>query len=48
MPYSDLHKRKKFKNYALLAFILALVVIFFVMGMIKFHSLWAGSGTGII
>ncbi len=39
MPYSDLHKRKKFKNYTLMAVLLALVILFFVLGAIKFQSI---------
>lgn len=39
MPYSEIHKRKKIKNYTLMGVLLALVVLFFVLGVIKFQSI---------
>jgi hypothetical protein len=39
MPYSELHTRKKFKNTALFVVLVALVVLFFVLGVIKFQSI---------
>ncbi len=41
MPYSELHRRKKIKNFTLLAVLLAVVALFFVLGVIKFQSLGA-------
>lgn len=35
MPHSHIHDRKKSKNYAMLAILLAIVAIFFAIGMIK-------------
>ena len=39
MAYSELHERKKIKNYVLLAVFLGLVVLFFTLGIIKFQSI---------
>jgi hypothetical protein len=36
MPLSSLHQRKKMKNLALLILLLALVGIFFTLGVLKF------------
>jgi len=35
MPHSPLHEKKKSKNYAMLAILLALVAIFFTVGIVK-------------
>jgi hypothetical protein len=37
MPISEEHKKKKYKNYALLFILLGLVVVFFTATLIKFH-----------
>lgn len=35
MPYSAVHKRKKYKNYAVLVILLSLIAVFFMLGIIK-------------
>jgi len=38
MPYSPIHDKKKSKNYALLIVLLALVAIFFTVGLVKMSA----------
>ena len=35
MPLSDLHKRRRTRNFAMLAVLLGLVALFFVMSMVR-------------
>jgi hypothetical protein len=35
MPQSDMHRQRRGRNYALGAFLLALVIIFFVVTIVK-------------
>lgn len=37
MPLSDLHKKKKVKNYTLMAILLATIVLFFFITIVKFQ-----------
>lgn len=38
MPLSELHKKKKYKNLAVLAVILIVVLLFFGVTLVKFHA----------
>lgn len=38
MPYSDLHKKKKAKNYTLLAILVVLIALFFVLTIVRMSS----------
>lgn len=38
MPHSELHERKKFKNYTLLLLLVGLVVLFFAITLVRFQA----------
>lgn len=38
MPHSDMHRQRRGRNYALGAFLLVLVVIFFVVTIVKMKA----------
>lgn len=40
MPHSDLHERKKAKNYAVLAAIFGLIILLFALSIIKMDQGW--------
>ena len=36
MPKTDLHRKQQYKNYAILAVLIALVMIFFCIALLRF------------